>query len=68
MRAPSEERWLEGRRKFAGPARKAMAALDAAQRHALEADLLALVRRFNRAQDGTVVIPSEYLEVVAVRR
>lgn len=68
MRAPSEEKWLEGRRKFAGPARKAMAALDPAQREALEADLLALVRRYNRAQDGTVVIPSEYLEVVAVRR
>ncbi|HEV2439458.1 MAG TPA: class I SAM-dependent methyltransferase [bacterium] len=68
MRAPSEEKWLEGRRKYFGPARKMFAALDAAQRDAYERDLVALLRRFNRAQDGTVIVPSEYLEVVAVRR
>jgi len=68
VRAPSEERWLEGRRKHFGPARKTMAALDAAQRDAYERDLLALARRHNRARDGTLVVPSEYLEAVAVRR
>lgn len=68
VRAASEEMWLEGRRKYFGPARKAFAVLDHAQRVAYERDLLALVRRFNRANDGTVIIPSEYLEVVAVRR
>ncbi len=68
MRAPSEEKWLEGRRKYFGPARKTFAALDPAQREAYERDLLALLRRHNRAQDGTVSIRSEYLEVVAVRR
>jgi SAM-dependent methyltransferase len=68
MRAPSEEKWLEGRRKYFGPARRTLAALDAAQREACERDLLAVLRRHNRAQDGTVNIPSEYLEVVAVRR
>ena len=31
-------------------------------------ELLALVRRYNRASDGTVNIASEYLEIVAVRR
>jgi SAM-dependent methyltransferase len=68
LRALSEEKWLDGRRKYFGPARKTFAALDPAQRDACERDLLALLRRNNRAQDGTVIIPSEYLEVVAVRR
>jgi SAM-dependent methyltransferase len=68
VRAGSEETWLEGRRKFSGSARQAFAALDHAQRVAYERDLVALVRRHNRAGDGTVIIPSEYLEVVAVRR
>jgi ubiquinone/menaquinone biosynthesis C-methylase UbiE len=68
IRAASEEAWLEGRRKYFGPARQAFATLDHAQRVAYERDLLALVRRHNRADDGTVVIPSEYLEIVAVRR
>jgi SAM-dependent methyltransferase len=68
MRAPSEEKWLEGRKKYFGPSRRTFAALDPAQRDAYERDLLALLRRHNRAEDGTVVIPSEYLEVVAVRR
>ena len=31
-------------------------------------DLLALIARFNRAGDGTMVVPSEYLEVVVTRR
>ena len=30
-------------------------------------DLLQLIGRFNRADDGTVVVPSEYLEVVITR-
>jgi ubiquinone/menaquinone biosynthesis C-methylase UbiE len=68
MRAPSEEAWMEGRRKYSGPTRLTFAALDHAQRIAYERDLLALVRRHNRADDGTVIIPSEYLEMVAVRR
>ena len=33
---------------------------------ALEADLLDLIARFNRADDGTMVVPSEYLEAVIV--
>jgi len=24
--------------------------------------------RFNRAEDGTLVVPSEYLEIVAIKR
>ena len=35
---------------------------------ALEDDLLALVARVNRSGDGTVVVRSEYLEIVVTRR
>ena len=34
------------------------------KQEALAADLIALAERFNRATDGTLVAPSEYLEVV----
>ncbi|MEO1081012.1 MAG: hypothetical protein AAFY29_15750 [Pseudomonadota bacterium] len=34
---------------------------------ALEADILSLVREFNVSEDGTMVVPSNYLEVVIVR-
>ncbi|HKX17372.1 MAG TPA: class I SAM-dependent methyltransferase [bacterium] len=67
LRAGSEAKWLEGRKYF-GPARRTYESLDQAQREAYERDLLALLRGHNRADDGTVIIPSEYLEVVAARR
>jgi hypothetical protein len=46
---------------------KTFAALDPAARDTLTDDLLALMERFNRADDGTVVVPSEYLEVIVTR-
>lgn len=47
---------------------KAFAALDAANQQGLRNDLLALIGKMNRADDGTVVVPSEYLEVVITKR
>ena len=47
---------------------KAFAALDEAKRDALEADFHALLDEVNAAKDGTLVAPSEYLEVVITRR
>ena len=35
---------------------------------ALEADIVDLIEQFNRADDGTMVVPSEYLEAVIVTR
>ena len=32
----------------------------------LEADMADLIARFNRAEDGTMVVPSEYLEAVII--
>jgi hypothetical protein len=47
---------------------KAFAALDADGQAALERDLGDLVARFNVADDGTMVAPGAYLEVVIDRR
>lgn len=47
---------------------KAFAALDEAGQQVLKNDLLALIDRMNRAQDSTMVVPSEYLEVVIIKR
>ena len=68
FRYRSPEHWLEVFRGYYGPVLKAFAALDAERQHTLAEDLVALRGRFNRADDGTVVIPSDYLEVVVTRR
>ena len=34
----------------------------------LRADLMALIGKMNRAEDGTMVVPSEYLEIVITKR
>ena len=46
---------------------KTFAALDAELQGSLAADLIALAEKFNRATDGTLVAPSDYLEVVITR-
>jgi SAM-dependent methyltransferase len=60
----SPQHWVEIFRTWYGPTVKAFAALDAIGRADLEADLLRLLAKFNRAQDGTLVAPATYLEVV----
>ena len=55
-------------RKWYGPVLKAFEALPADGQLRLEKDLLSLVRTVNRSGDATMVVPSEYLEVVIVRR
>jgi len=68
FRYRSPGHWVEMFRTWYGPVLKAFAALDAAGQGALVGDLLALLARFNRAEDGTLVAPAEYLEVVVTRR
>ena len=51
-------------RNFYGPTHKAFAALDANGAQAFERDLTALLDRMNVAGPDTLVVPSEYLEVV----
>jgi ubiquinone/menaquinone biosynthesis C-methylase UbiE len=67
FRYESPEHWIEIFRNYYGPVVKAFEALDGAAGTALEADINALLDKFNTARDGTLVIPSEYLEVVIVR-
>ena len=64
FRYRSPAHWLEVFRTWYGPVYKAFEALPQPGKTALEEDFLALIARFNRAKDGTMVVPAEYLEVV----
>ena len=68
FRYRSPEHWVEVFRTYYGPALKAFAALASDEQSALNTDLLALIERFNRADDGTMAVPSDYLEVVIAKR
>jgi len=68
FRYRSPQHWMEIFRSYYGPVLKTFAALQPWQQATLEDDLLALVARFNRAGDGTMVVPSDYLEIVITRR
>lgn len=67
FRYRSPAHWVEVFRSWYGPVHKAFAALDEARQRLLEQDLLDLIGRFNRATDGTMIVPSDYLEVVVTR-
>jgi ubiquinone/menaquinone biosynthesis C-methylase UbiE len=68
FRYRSPEHFLDVFKNYYGPMLKAFAALDATNQQALRNDLLALIGRMNRAEDGTLVVPSEYLEILITKR
>ena len=68
FRYRSPEHWLEVFKSFYGPILKAFAALDETGQAALRRDLMTLLGEFNHADDGTVVVHSEYLEAVISKR
>ncbi len=68
FRYRSPQHFLDIFRTYYGPVLKAFAALDAAKQDGLQHDLLALIGTMNRSGDGTMVLPSEYLEVVVSKR
>jgi ubiquinone/menaquinone biosynthesis C-methylase UbiE len=68
FRYRSPEHWLEIFKSYYGPMLKAFAALDESGQAALRRDLITLLGEFNRADDGTVVVHSEYLEAVITKR
>lgn len=68
FRAVSPQAFIDDWRRFYGPTLKAFEAVGEAGAPALETDLLDLISRFNRAQDGSMVVPSEYLEAVIVKK
>ena len=68
FRYGSPAHWLRVFRAFYGPTHKAFAALDEAGQQVLQRDILALLEELNTAGGSSLVIPSEYLEVVVTRR
>ena len=64
FRYKSPAHWLEIFRTYYGPMNRAFAALDPAGQSALEAEIIGLLERMNRGGGGSLVVPSEYLEVV----
>jgi SAM-dependent methyltransferase len=68
FRYRSPMHWIEVFRAYYGPLTRTFAFLDAARQAAFTRDLLDLMESLNRAKDGTLVLPSEYLEVVIETR
>jgi SAM-dependent methyltransferase len=68
FRYRSPAHWVEVFRAYYGPVLKAFAAIDPPAREALEADLHALIGQFNTADDGTLLVPGEYLQAVITRQ
>jgi ubiquinone/menaquinone biosynthesis C-methylase UbiE len=68
FRYRSPTHWLEVFRTYYGPMNKAFGALDAEKQAAFTLDVLSLMASRNRSGDRTLVLPSEYLEVVIERK
>jgi len=68
FRYRSPAHWLEVFRTYYGPTHKAFAALDAAGQQSLATAITALLERLNTGGARSLVVPSEYLEVVIVKR
>ena len=68
FRYPSARHFVEYFRSYYGPMLKAFEALDPDGQAALAKDLEELLEHWNTSGDATLIVPSDYLEVVAVRR
>ena len=68
FRYRSAAHFIEVFRNWYGPIHKAFAALPIDGALALESDLTELLTRMNRAGNASLVVPSEYIEVVLHRR
>ena len=67
FRYQSAEHFLEVFKTLYGPMNKAFLSLDEQGRSALQRDILDLVNRQNRADDGSMAVPAAYLEVVMTK-
>jgi SAM-dependent methyltransferase len=68
FRYRSAAHFIEVFRTWYGPVHKAFAALPPDRAEALRVDLTALLDGMNRAGPDSLVVPSEYLEIVVTRR
>jgi ubiquinone/menaquinone biosynthesis C-methylase UbiE len=64
FRYRSPAHWIEVFRTYYGPMNKTFGALDGERQAAFTQDLLTLIESRNRSSDRTLVLPSEYLEVM----
>jgi SAM-dependent methyltransferase len=67
FRYRSAEEWMETFRAYYGPTHKAFLALDEDRQAAFARDLVELADEMNTSTTGTLRVPGEYLEVVAVK-
>jgi hypothetical protein len=67
-RYPSAGHFVEYFRSYYGPTLKAFESLGKDGQEALAEDLEKLLEQWNTSGDATIIVPSDYLEVVAVRR
>ena len=68
FRYHSPQHFLDIFRSYYGPVLKAFEALDDADRKGLSCDIIDLIGRYNTSGDKTMVVPSEYLEVIVTKR
>ena len=68
FRYRSPAHFLDVFKTYYGPVLKTFAALPEQAQSSLRADLLALAETFNRSGDASLVVPSEYLEIVITKR
>jgi hypothetical protein len=68
FRYASPAHWIQVFRDYYGPLHKAFGALEPSGQQALEADIAAMLQRFNVAGDDSLVAPAEYLEAVIIKR
>jgi hypothetical protein len=68
FRYRSARHWMEVFKTYYGPLLKTFAALEPPAQQALHDNIVGLIARLNRADDGTMVVPGEYLEVVVTKR
>jgi ubiquinone/menaquinone biosynthesis C-methylase UbiE len=68
FRYKSAQHFVDTFRTYYGPMQKAFNALDTAMQTELNRDLTSLLQQFNRGGAATLAVPSEYLEVIAIKK
>lgn len=68
FRYRSAQHWIDVFRAFYGPTHKTFAALDSANQVRLAASITSLLDKLNVGGPNSLVVPSEYLEVVITKR
>lgn len=67
FRYRSAQHWIDVFAAYYGPLLKTLAALTPQGREALLLDIAAIIGRLNQAEDGSMVVPGEYLQIVITK-